>query len=178
MAELTTLARPYAKAAFDQAKAEKSLASWSKSLALMVAIAEHKNVLALFSSPSLTFQEKSDTLIKLTGDELSTPQQNFISVLAENNRLGLLKNIHELFELYKANQEKSVDVDVQSAYEISPELSTKLTASLTKTLDRAVSLHTTINSDLIGGVVIRAGDTVIDASVRGRLEKLTEALDI
>lgn len=178
MAELTTLARPYAKAAFDQAKAENALASWSKSLALLVAIAEHAHVLALFSSPSLTSEQKSDALIELTGDELSAHQQNFIRILSENNRLGLLKNIYELFELYKANQEKSVDVEVQSAYEISPELSASLITSLTKKLDRAVNLNTIINRDLIGGVVIRAGDTVIDGSVRGRLAKLTEALDI
>lgn len=176
MAELTTLARPYARAAFDQAKSEKSLDSWSKSLAVMGAISAHDKVDGMFSSPSLTSEQKSDTLIELCGSDLGAHQKNFVRALAENKRLALLGDISKLFELYKAEHEKSVDVEVHTAYEISDELSKKLVTSLTKTLDRDVSLNTVIDKDLIGGVVIHAGDTVIDNSVRGRLAKLSEAL--
>lgn len=176
MAELTTLARPYARAAFDQAKSEKSLDAWSKSLGILAAIANCDKVSDLFASPSLTSEQKSDTLIGLCGEGLDSHQKNFIRLLGENKRLSLLGGISDLFELYKAEHEKSVDVEVHSAYEIPDELSKTLAASLTKTLDRDVSLNTVVDKNLIGGAVIHAGDTVIDNSIRGRLAKLSEAL--
>ncbi len=176
MAELTTLARPYARAAFDQAKAQKTLDSWSTCLDMLAAVADVAKVGDLFSSPSLTSEQKSETLLGLCGEGLDESQKNFVRLLAENKRLSLLSGIAELFELYKAEHEKSVDVEVHSAYEISDELSNKLAASLKKTLDRNVSLNTVIDKSLIGGVVIHAGDMVIDNSVRGRLEKLSDAL--
>lgn len=176
MAELTTLARPYAKAAFEAARDDSALADWSKALGLLAAIAQEDAPRKLFSSPSMTAEQKSAALVELCGSELNDKQQNFVQVLARNTRLGLLPQVAALFELFKANQEKSVDVSVESAFEISAaELST-LENGLKKALARDVSCQATINKDLVGGVLIRAGDTVIDASIRGRLAKLADAM--
>lgn len=176
MAELNTLARPYARAVFDQAKSSSELDSWSKSLAMMVTIVEQDKVQQLIDAPSLTAKQKSDAFNGLLDDKTSKQQNNFVHLLAENRRLNLLPSIAELYELYKANHEKSVEVELESAFDVSPELSEKLSKALTKALARNVSLHTTVDKSLIGGAVIRAGDTVIDHSVRGRLDKLGEVL--
>jgi len=175
MAELNTLARPYARAAFDQAKAHSALESWSSTLRFMQALAQQEKVKRLFASPSLTAEQKSEAFIGLC-EKLDQQQTNFVRLLSENLRMPLLPNIAELYEIYKSNHEKSVDVELESAYDVSSELSQKLSQALTKALDRSVSLNTTVNKSLIGGAVIRAGDTVIDHSIRGRLEKLGEAI--
>lgn len=177
MAELTTLARPYAKAAFEYADSASELATWSQALALAAAVAQHKGMAKLLSSPSYTNEHKADAFVNVCGDELNVNVQNFIKTLAVNSRLALLPQIYVLFEAYKAQREKSVDVELSSAFEVPAELEQKLTEALTKSLDREVKLQTRVDADLIGGVVIRAGDTIIDGSVRGRLAKLAEAMN-
>lgn len=176
MAELTTLARPYARAAFEFARAAKALQSWSDAITAAATVSMQDGIKVLLSSPSLTTEQKGSTFVDVCGESLDAKQQNFIKVLAENNRLDLLPEVQKLFELYKANQEKSVDVDVQTAYELTPELEQKLIAALTKKLDREVTLQTSVDKNLLGGALVRAGDTVIDGSIRGRLSKLGDAL--
>ena len=177
MAELTTLARPYAKAAFEFARAAKDLSGWSDALTQAALVAATEPMQALFDSPSVTRSEKGEKFRQVCAEALGEKQQNFIQVLAENSRLNLLPEILELFELYKAAQEKTVDVDIQTAYDITPELEQKLAAALAKKLDRDVSLNTSVDKSLLGGALIRAGDTVIDGSVRGRLARLSEAMN-
>lgn len=177
MAELTTLARPYAKAAFESALSAKALPAWSKSLGILAAVLNQEVVVALVSSPNLTAEEKSKTIIDVCGDELNQNLQNFITILADNDRLALLPQISALYELYKANQEKSVDVTIETAFDLSEAQLTALEISLKKTLARDVEFTTSVNKDLLGGVFIRAGDTVIDASIRGRLSKLAGVMN-
>jgi F-type H+-transporting ATPase subunit delta len=98
-------------------------------------------------------------------------------VLAQNKRLDLLPQITVLFAGYKANFEKSVDVEVVSAFELADEMTQKLAAALGRRLEREVNVHTTTDASLLGGVLIRAGDLVIDGSVRGRLNKLATAMN-
>ncbi len=177
MAELTTLARPYAKAAFEFANDANELDAWSSMLALAAAVAAHKNMARLISSPVFTAQEKTKTFIDICGDELSAKCQNFITNLAVNKRLALLPEIHALFENLKAQLQKSVEVQVTTAYELSAELQQKLATALSAKLNCEVSVESSVDQNLLGGVVIRAGDTVIDGSVRGRLAKLAEAMN-
>lgn len=172
MAELTTLARPYAKAAFESAVAAKDLAAWAKSLGVLAVVSQQAIVGKLVSSPNLTAEQKSNTIVEVCGDELNQSQQNFVRVLADNDRLSLLPQISELYELFKANQEKSVDVNIETAFELTDAQLASLESSLKQTLAREVEFSTSVNKDLLGGVFIRAGDTVIDASIRGRLNKL------
>ncbi|MFT7558420.1 MAG: F-type H+-transporting ATPase subunit delta [Flavobacteriales bacterium] len=177
MAELTTLARPYAKAAFEHALGESALASWSDALALLAAVSEQELPAKLFASPSVTADAKSTAMNDICGDKLNDKQQNFVKILSENGRLSLLTQVFALYELFKANQEKTIDVSVESAFEISDEQLNALEVGLKKNLARDVACQTTVNKELLGGVLIRAGDTVIDASIRGRLAKLAEAMN-
>lgn len=178
MAELTTIARPYAKAAFEYAKNANSLQSWSDALALLAVVSQQAIMQTLLASPSLTAEQKSAAFQQVCAEQIDSSQLNFLAVLAHNKRLYLLADIRHLFELYKAAQEKSIDVDLQTAFTIDKALEKKLAQLLTKKLGRQVTLQTSINKELIGGVLIRAGDTVIDSSVRGRLAKLGEALGV
>lgn len=176
MAELTTLARPYAKAAFEYAQAHQQLANWSAMLGLAAAVSQDATVQRVLTAPRLTSTDKATTFIEVCGDKFDAKVQNFIQALAENNRLALLPQIADQFELLKAEQEKSVDVDVTSAFALNAEQQDKLAKVLSARLGREVRLHAAEDASLIGGVVIRAGDLVIDGSVRGKIAKLAEAL--
>ncbi|QKE65165.1 F0F1 ATP synthase subunit delta [Aquipseudomonas campi] len=176
MAELTTLARPYAKAAFEHAQAHQQLASWSAMLGLAAVVSQDDTLQRVLKAPRLTSTEKATTFNEVCGDKFDAQARNFISIVSEHNRLDLLPEIAALFELYKAEQEKSVDVEVTSAFALSTEQQDKLAKVLSARLSREVRLHATEDATLIGGVVIRAGDLVIDGSVRGKVAKLAEAL--
>ncbi|OLS61588.1 F0F1 ATP synthase subunit delta [Pseudomonas putida] len=176
MAELTTLARPYAKAAFEHAQAQQQLANWSAMLGLAAAVSQDDTMQRLLKAPRLTSAQKAATFIDVCGDKFDAQARNFIHIAAENDRLLLLPEISAQFELYKAELEKSVDVEVTSAFALNQEQQDKLAKVLSARLNREVRLHATEDSALIGGVVIRAGDLVIDGSVRGKLAKLAEAL--
>lgn len=177
MAELATLARPYAKAAFEYALAANALTKWSEMLALAAQVAQQDAVKQLLASPSMTTESKGQSFADVCGDELDASGQNFVKNLANNNRLELLPVVQQLFEDYKAQQEKSVDVEISSAFELSGDLQDKVAKALSAKLDRNVNVQSSIDKSLLGGVVVRAGDTVIDGSVRGRLAKLAEAMN-
>ncbi len=177
MAELVTLARPYAKAAFEVAMADSGLESWSNMLAVVAAVTEDDAVASMLSSPALASEQLAQSLIDICDEELDNRGQNFIRLLAENKRLTLLPEIATLFEILKADQEKSVDVEITTAFEISSDVSKQLAQALKTRLQRDINLSTRVNQRLIGGAVIRAGDTVIDNSVRGKLSKLAELMN-
>ena len=177
MAELRTLARPYARAAFEFARDKDALESWSQALTNAAGVSRHERVAALLSSPEYTASHLADTLISLCGEVFEDDQKNFIRVLADNKRLGLLPEISQLFEKLKAEQEKSLDVTVISAYALDGGILQTLTDVLSRKLARDVKVETEVDHSLIGGVLVRAGDTVIDGSVRGRLNKLAEAMN-
>ena len=178
MAQLTTRARPYAKAAFSTAESAGQLGAWSKSLDLLGTLVRDKKVSGFLSTPSRSTGEQAQTLIDLCGTELDAPAQNFVRVLAANKRLDLLPEIVQLFEQLKAEREKSVDVSVVSAFSMDQTATDQLAAVLKQRLQREVKLTTSVDSSLIGGVVVRAGDLVIDSSVRGRLKKLAESMSV
>lgn len=177
MAELTTLARPYAKAAFQYALASQKLAEWSSMTTLLAAVVSQDAVQKVLSSPALTSEQQAKAIIDVCGDELDANAQNFVKALADNKRLPLLTEINELFEALKAEAEKSVDVTVDSAIELNAAIEEQLANALKNKLNCDVNVNSTVDSNLIGGVVIRAGDMIIDASVRGRLAKLAEAVN-
>ena len=176
MAELTTLARPYAKAAFEYAQAHQQLANWSAMLGLAAAVSQDDTMQRVLKAPRLTSKDKATTFVEVCGDKFDGSVSNFIHILAENDRLALLPHVSELFELLKAEQEKSIDVDVTSAFALNDEQQDKLAKVLSARLGREVRLHAAEDAALIGGVIIRAGDLVIDGSVRGKIAKLAEAL--
>lgn len=176
MAELTTLARPYAKAAFEFAQAASNVQSWYEALEVSAAVASQAQVKQALAASGLSAQQKASVFVQVCGDQLDEKQQNFIRTLASNKRLALLPYIKELFARMKAQQEKTIDVEVTAAYELPVDLINKLAQALSAKLDRKVSVQGSVDKSLLGGVVIHTGDTVIDGSVRGRLAKLAEAL--
>ena len=176
MAELTTLARPYAKAAFAAAMESDSLQSWAESLALVATLVKIDAVKSALTSPSLTGDQQAEMVIALCGDEITAAVSNFVRILAENKRIPLLSEIVQLFEILKANQEKRVDVEMISAFPVADQTQEKLVQALKNKLQRDVQIHSKIDKKLIGGAIIRAGDLVIDGSVRGKLNKLAEAM--
>lgn len=176
MAESITLARPYANAAFEVAVAGRGLAKWSEMLKTLAAIAANEKVSQVLKNPALTAEQQSDTLLQIYGAKIPVKGKNMVKLLAENHRLALLPQISAIFEELKAEKEKSIDVELTTAFALSKPLAEKLSKALQARLDRTIKLHTTVDKQLIGGVVIRAGDTVIDNSVRGKLNKLAESL--
>jgi len=177
MAELSTLARPYAKAAFEYALESGDLQGWSDSLRTVSSVTKQSSVDQLLSSPSSTASEQAAALTGICGESLSSAGKNFICILSENRRLKLLPQIAHQFEIMKANQEKAIEVDVASAQPLDEEQQEKLTEALSKKLERKVNMQVSLDKSLLGGAVIRAGDTVIDGSIRGRLTKLAESFN-
>jgi F-type H+-transporting ATPase subunit delta len=175
--ELTTIARPYARAAFSQGLDETSgLATWSRMLEMLSATIQNDTVRSTLENPLLTRQQQSVLVIDIMGDELNDKGRNFVTVLAENDRISVMATISEIFETLKANHEKTMDVQITSAFEMSEEDGNKLSAALKSRLKREVNLTTSVDPTLIGGIVVRTQDTVIDNSVRGKLDRLAQVL--
>lgn len=177
MAESISLARPYAKAAFRTALESKTLVDWSKHLALLSTFVENSDLQRTLSHPGLTSNQKAQVLISICDDSLSVELQNFITVLAENNRLLLIPDVATMYEELKSAEEATMDVAVETAMRLTADQKKRLMESLNKKLERTINLKSSVNKQLIGGVVIRAGDLVIDASIRGRLTKLAEKVE-
>ncbi|GMG86061.1 F0F1 ATP synthase subunit delta [Biformimicrobium ophioploci] len=177
MAELSTLARPYAKAAFNYALEASDLNGWSSALATAAAVSQSDKVKELLENPQLTAELRAENFLSICGDEIGANAQNFVKLLAENHRLALLPEISSLYEVLKAEQEKSLDVEVISAHALSAEQTQRLVESLGRKFDREITLQGSVDESLLGGAIIHAGDTVIDGSVRGRLAKLAEAMN-
>jgi len=177
MAELTTLARPYAKAAFQVALDDNALDDWSKMLSLSAVLTTEERVQLLLQAPALTSEQVAESFVDICGDELNDKGKAFVRLLAENKRLPLMTEILRIFEFLKGQQQKSIDVEVVTAYDISEEVAAKLASALSKRLQREIKLATNTDQELIGGAIIRAGDTVIDSSVRGKLAKIAESIN-
>jgi len=176
VAERATIARPYASAAFAHASAGKDLAAWSKLLGAAAAAAADSRVSRLIGNPHVTGEQLVELLNDVSKGAAGKEGRNFLLALAENRRLALLPEIAAQFEVLRAETENVVDVEVISAREIAAPQEKKLAAALEKRLGREVRMHTRIDESLIGGAIVRAGDLVIDGSLKGRLERLGSAL--
>jgi F-type H+-transporting ATPase subunit delta len=172
MAERITTARPYAKAIFALARKDNKLAATSAGLLRAAETVVDPRVHALLGSPHVTPAQLAELVIGVAGDSLDEHGLNFVSLLAQNRRLGFLPEIAALFEQMKAEVENAVDVEVVAASQLTPDQETRYAAALQKKLGRQVRLHTKVDGSLLGGAVLKAGDLVIDGSIKGRLERL------
>jgi len=172
MAEKTTIARPYAKAAFQEAQGDKRLAEWSATLRNAAAVVHDARVHELLNSPAVSGEELAQFVMDLSGAGIDEHAKNFFRTLAENHRLGFLAEISVLFDTYKDEAESVVDVTVTSASPIDHAQQQALSKALERKLKRTVRLHLATDSTLIGGAVVRAGDTVIDGSLLSRLKRI------
>jgi F-type H+-transporting ATPase subunit delta len=171
---MTTTARPYASAVFEYALAAKDLPAWEAMLESAVNITLNPSMSELLSSPTMTSSELADIYCDLLGAQLDAPKKNFIRLLAENERLSVLPDILKSFQVSRAAQEKTIAVQVTSAATLDDAYQQKLVTALTARLQRQVELHCEVDPKLLGGVIVRAGDTVIDGSIRGKLARLNE----
>jgi len=176
MSEAITIARPYAQAAFDEAQKLNSLKAWSELLIGLAELVNQAEVQAVISNPKVSRAQLFGLMEALMGTAASVQQRNFVHVLAENQRLSVLPEIAATFEALKAEAEKTVNVVVDSAFELSAVQQEKIVASMKKRMGREVKLTCNVKKDLLGGVVIRAGDKVIDGSARTRLGEMAVAL--
>jgi F-type H+-transporting ATPase subunit delta len=176
MAERATIARPYAKAAFEYARGANDFAAWSQALARLAEIVADPRVAVLTKSPQWSAAHIADLIIDISGASLDAGMQNFVRVLAENHRLLLLPEIAAHYEEFRSAVENTVDVEVVSAVKLDAAQSDKLSAALAKRLKRNVRMKNSVDATLLGGAVLRAGDLVIDGSLKGRLERLATEL--
>ena len=176
MAENSTIARPYAQAAFDIANAQSDLAGWSDMIALAAMVASDSNMAEAIDSPHVKDEDVVTLFLDVCGDKLTAEGQNFIRVLAENKRLGILADIAVAYEQFRADAEGTLDAEVISAFELTDAQQQNIIASLKKRLGRDISLTTRVDDTLIGGAIIRAGDMVIDGTVTRHLDDLTHSL--
>lgn len=175
MAENVTVARPYAEAAFGLAREAGALADWERALSRLAAVARAPKVREGLGDPSLTRTKAAQVFIEVAGD-LSPAQQNFVTVLADNERLALLPEIAELFAAHKDAFEGIREAVVTSAFSIDDATLAQLVKDLEGRFKTKVKARVVIDPNLIGGVRIALGDEVIDASVRGKLAALASAL--
>jgi len=176
MAELATLARPYANAVFGLARREKRLDQWSRMLEYLATAASAEPMARLLASPAVSADAKAYRLADVCGDVMTDAGRSFVNVLAANRRLDLIGEIRTRFEELRAEEEKVLDVEVISAYDLTDMEAQRVIDSLKKRFDKEIQLSSRVDESLIGGAIVRAGDMVVDGSVRGKLEKLSEAL--
>ncbi|MBA6328974.1 F0F1 ATP synthase subunit delta [Colwellia sp. MB02u-6] len=171
MSELTTIARPYAKAAFDFAIEANTVENWLEMLVFAAQVADDTTIKSYLSGGA-SVEQAQDIFLKVCDVQLDSNGQNLIKVMAENQRLLVLPQVVIQFRELKAEHEKTVSVDVTSAVELTAEQETTLCAALEKRLARKVKLNCNIDANVVSGLVIKAGDMVIDGSVRGKLNRL------
>jgi F-type H+-transporting ATPase subunit delta len=171
MSELTTIARPYAKAAFDFAIEANTVENWLEMLVFAAQVADDTTIKSYLSGGA-SVEQAQDIFLKVCDVQLDSNGQNLIKVMAENQRLLVLPQVVTQFRELKAEHEKTVSVDVTSAVELTAEQETTLCAALEKRLARKVKLNCNIDANVVSGLVIKAGDMVIDGSVRGKLNRL------
>ncbi|MDX8385787.1 MAG: F0F1 ATP synthase subunit delta [Gallionella sp.] len=176
MSEAITTARPYAQAAFDVAQTSGALKSWSEMLLSLAEVASHAEVRSVVSNPRVAKEKIDELMSAFIGDGASVQQQNFVRVLVDNKRVLLLPEMAVIFEALRAEAEKTINVVVDSAFELSAKQQAKITSSLKKRFGQEITLTSNVNKELLGGIVIRAGDKVIDGSARTRLSEMANAL--
>lgn len=173
MSELTTAARPYARAVFEVAEKSGALIEWSDTLGFMSAVASNDEVKELLADPKMAKQAGADVFLKLCDGKLNDQAQNLVKMLAENDRLSLLSEMSVLFEILKDEAEGSVEALVTTAKKLTKAEEEAISKALKKRLGRDVKLNVSVDDSLLGGAIIRAGDLVIDGSLKGRLSKMT-----
>jgi len=175
MSELTTVARPYAKAAFDYAIEGSNVDHWLSMLTFAAEVAKDETIHDYISG-GVSIEQAQTIFLAVCGEQIDSKGQNFLKVMAENKRLLALPQVLKLFCDFKAEYEKEITVNVTSAVELLAEQKTTLSAALEKRLARKVKLNCEVDAKIISGLVIKAGDTVIDGSIQGKLNRLATTM--
>ena len=172
MQENNTVARPYAGAVFELAQAENNLQQWSTMLQLLNLVVSDPDMRAVIKNPKVEHKQLADIVTGICGEQLDEQGKNFVKILVNAGRLSVVPQIQKLYEEKKAEAEGIAEVEVISAYPLEKEQQEKIKQIMTKRLGKKIEITTHVDKSLIGGAVIRSGDSVIDASLRGRLKQL------
>lgn len=170
------LARPYARAVFQRAREHDALGDWSETLELLSLIAGDDRVARVLRAPRVPAEQRAELIRSIAGKHLDESGDNFVRLLAANGRLPLLPEIREQFEALRADAEGRIDAQVISAGRLDDKQQKRIADALKKRFEREVLLHCETDESLLGGAIIRAGDRVIDGSLRGRLQRLGSRL--
>jgi F-type H+-transporting ATPase subunit delta len=176
MAELATVARPYAEAAFELARDEQALPAWSEMLRLAATIVADARIAAALDNPRLDTGAKESLLLSIGGDRFNGEARNFIRVLVEAERVMLLPQIAAMFETLKNEAEATAKAMIESAFELSPSQVTELQQALERRFGKKIETTVTVNPDLIGGARVTVGDAVLDGSVQAKLAAMRAQL--
>lgn len=177
MAETLTIARPYAEAAFNLARESNQLPSWSGALARLATVVDNEVARDLVGNPQLSPAQVASVIADAAG-QLSAEQMNFVRVLADNERLEVLPEITSSFDALRNAHEGVLDARIASAYPLNEQQISDIVATLAGKYGKQVKATVNVQPDLIGGVSIRIGDQVIDASVRGKLARMASAMKV
>jgi len=175
MAEIATIARPYAEAAFRIAEESGATSSWSSALSRLAAVAQSADVEELVGNPRVSPAQLTELLFSLSG-EAGTSLRSFIGALVENKRVPALLSVHEQFEILKNEREGTIDATIESALPMDDSQLATLVSDLERRFKRKIRPQVAINAALIGGACVRVGDEVIDGSIRGKLASMSAAL--
>jgi len=176
MAEKSTIARPYAEAIFALAKEESKLKDWSAMLQAAAMVVADANMQSMISNTNVSKQQLADMIIDVCGKDFSTEGKNLIRLLSENRRLPMLGEIAAQYETLRADEEKTIEAEVVSAFEVSDAQQKQIASKLKARLGREVHLTCRVDASLLGGAIIKAGDLVIDGSTKTQIQKLSIAL--
>lgn len=176
MAELTTLARPYAEAAFKRAKQTGVVQKWSEELQFLSEVAQDHDLSAIIGNPRVGKDKVAQLLLDICEDRIGIEAANLLKLLIDNGKINLLPKISVLYEENKAEDEGYVNVALYSAYALTKAEQNKYTAMLEKQLNKKVNAVVTVDKSLLGGILAKAGDKVIDGSIRGQIHQLAKRL--
>ena len=176
MAENTTVARPYAEAAFDVARERNALASWSRMLSTVAALVRDPRVAQSLDNPRLGDAEKESLLLSLMGDALDEDGRSFVRVLVEGDRVKLMPEIAAVFDALKDQAEGAAKAEIETAFELSGEQLQELTSALERRFGKRIEASVRVNRDLIGGARVTVGDTVLDGTVQAKLQAMASSL--
>lgn len=177
MAESTTIARPYAQAAFKLAQQKQALPVWTEMLGMAALVATDAGLRKLLDNPRITSTQVAELFIDVCGERLNEDGRNLLRLLAERRRLAILPEIFGLYELLKNEAEGTVKAQLITAFPATDAQKQTIAAALKQRFGREVQLEYVTDPTLMGGAVVRAGDLVIDGSVRGKLTRLGTALN-
>lgn len=176
MADVTQIARPYARAVFDLAQEAGDLAGWSSRLAALATLVSDASLRPLLAHPRLARADLADGLVQALGAASDAPFAGFLRLLVANGRLMTAPTILAQYEALRAEAEQVLGVAITTAAEVAPEQRQALVSALARRLDRKLAVEWSVDPALIGGALIRAGDTVIDGSLRSGLQRLETVL--
>ena len=176
MAELATLARPYAEAAFKHAKETGKSGAWSDALKFLAQVVQDQDMAVIVLNPRVSKERIIQLLLEICQDQVDGQAINLLKLLVENGKLRLLPTISVMFEEFKANDQGYINVDLFSAFALSKAEQNKYVVMLEKQVNKKVNAVVTVDKSLIGGVRAKAGDKVIDGSVSGQLHQLAKRL--